>query len=105
MTLTACIYKVFTPLSNKIYVGSLRNKNQLKLKLAYHKGRAYACRKSKLYEYMWNIGPENFFIETIVEFPYTNDDDLHHSEDDFIVLNGTLNTKRAINTSNYHRQY
>ena len=105
MTLTACIYKVFTPISNQIYVGSLRNKNQLNQKLAYHKCRAYNGRKSKFYTYMWNLGPENFFIEIIVEFPYTNDDDLHRSEDDFIVLNGTLNTKRAINTSNYHRQY
>ena len=42
MTLTACIYKVYTPLSNQIYVGSLRNKKQLKLKLSYHKSRAYS---------------------------------------------------------------
>ena len=85
------IYRILNTIDNDCYVGSTTQR--LSKRMAKH--REDMCRKttskSKLYTKMRELGPENFYIELIEEFPCENIEQLRKREGELIRLLGTLN--------------
>jgi group I intron endonuclease len=88
----AHIYKITNTKTIDIYIGSTIQK--IKDRFRSHKSNAKNNKKSLLYDCMRENGIENFTIELVEEFEFSNKEEIGTKEKEyFIKLNPSLNMK------------
>ena len=96
------IYKILNNIDDEIYVGA--TVEPLSVRLSHHRGYAKLKPHFKLYNRMFELGIENFYIEVIENFPCNDVYELRAREGHFIREIGTLNKYVAGRTTKEYRE-
>ena len=87
------IYQILNSETDDVYVGSTCQK--LSKRMANHRTQLKSGRVSKLYDKMYEIGEEKFYIELIEEYPCENSEQLLKREGEWMRRIATLNENVA----------